>query len=151
MKKETKHTSFFLTILRFILRTLWTVRKLCNMKIWHYFGFLVPQLFIHFKMYFIILCIWVIWEEYQMCLCNTGRAGSWSLKKALDTLGLEFHVVVSYHLGASNQTCVFCKGKKYFPSLSHFSSSKVPHFYYCNLLYHSGVETTKNWLTYKVL
>lgn len=61
-------------------------------------------------------------SEYYICLCNTCIASTSSQKRALDSLGTGI-------AGSCELPCR-CWDKKYFQTLSHLSSPKVPHFYY---------------------
>lgn len=67
---------------------------------------------------------------YIMCVCLVPWVGQ---KRVLESLELELQMVVSNHVDAQNQTCVFCKSNKCSKLLNNLFSPPcvgVTHKYY---------------------
>lgn len=69
-------------------------------------------------------CLYV----YVCAVCGPGAFRG--CKRALDSLELEFQMIVSHHVGPGDRTQVLCKSKKCSYLLSHLSSPKDPFFFF---------------------
>ena len=63
------------------------------------------------KMLFYILLLFLFYEHGYICVpwVSSSHGGQ---KRASDPLKLELQTIVSYHMGAGNQTCVLCKSSQ---------------------------------------
>lgn len=64
-----------------------------------------------FKIYFIILCVFVF--SLHVCICTTWLPNAHrGQKRALDPLGLESQIVLSHYVCPGIRTCVLCNRNK---------------------------------------